>query len=77
MDSIHITALNTFFEQAAKLFMRTSITIDTAISGSQATSIRRFQDRYGYPDEIWNFQSIKKDLDRNTIRQEIGIDTDS
>ena len=76
MDPIHITALNTIFEQAAKLFMRTSITIDTAISGSQATSIRRFQDRYGYPDEIWNFQSIKKDLDRNTIRQEIGFDTE-
>lgn len=76
MEPIHVTALNTIFEQAAKLFMRTSITIDTAISGSQATSIRRFQDRYGYPDEIWNFQSIKKDLDRNTVRQEIGFDTE-
>ncbi|MCX6227390.1 MAG: hypothetical protein NTV01_22075 [Bacteroidia bacterium] len=48
-----------------------------SISGSQATSIRRFQDRYGYPDEVWNFQSIKKDLDRNTIRQEIGFEKDS
>lgn len=76
MLPIHITALNTIFEQAAKLFMRTSITIDTAISGSLATSIRRFQDRYGYPDDIWNYQSIKKDLDRNTIRSELEFDTE-
>jgi hypothetical protein len=76
MHPLHVRALNTTFEQSAKLFMRTCITIDTLMSGSLAASIRRFQDRYNYPEEVWSFQSIKKDIDRNTTRIEIDFDTD-
>ena len=76
MHPLHVRALNTTFEQSAKLFMRTCITIDTLMSGSLAASIRRFQDRYNYPEDVWSFQSIKKDIDRNTNRIEIDFDTD-
>jgi hypothetical protein len=61
MHAIHVSALNTAFEQAAKMFMRTFVTIHTVITGSQAASIRKFQTRYEYPDEVWDYQSIKKD----------------
>lgn len=71
-----MSTLNSTFEQAAKLFMRTCISIDTSISGSQAQSIRRFQDFYEYPDSIWPFDSIKKDLDRNSPANKIDFETE-
>ena len=74
IHSLHVCALNTAFEQAAKMFMRTFVTIHTVITGSQSTSIRKFQSRYDYPDDIWDYQSIKKDLYRNSIDVEIDFE---
>ncbi|MCX6225213.1 MAG: hypothetical protein NTV01_10790 [Bacteroidia bacterium] len=68
--------LHTAFEKAVKLFMRTCVAIDISMSGSQAQSIRRFQTQYEYPDEIWPFQSIKKDLDRNLPMDIIKFEKD-
>jgi len=76
MHPLHVCAMNTAFEQAAKMFMRTFITIHTSISGSQSSSIRKFQDRYEYPDNIWDYQTIKKDLYRNSVNPEIDFDTE-
>lgn len=72
----HISILNTSFEQAAKLFMRNCICFDISLTGSKAKSIRKFQDRYDYPDEVWPYQSIKKDLDRNVTHFKMDIETD-
>jgi hypothetical protein len=30
-----------------------------------AESIREFQDKFGFPDQVWSFDSIKKDFYRN------------
>jgi len=68
--------LHNAFEKAVKLFMRTCIAIDISMSGSQAQSIRRFQTQYEYPEEIWPFQSIKKDLDRNLPMDSIKFEKD-
>jgi hypothetical protein len=65
ISATDLTTLHVLFEHQAKLFMRTTIAIDTSISGCQAKSIRRFQDFYQYPDHVWPYETIKKDLDRN------------
>ena len=74
MIPLHMQALNTSFEQSAKLFMRTCVMIDSVMTGNLAFSIRRFQDRYEYPDEVWNYDTIKKDIDRNSTRILIDFD---
>lgn len=71
-----ISVLNGSFEKATKLFMRNCISFDVSLTGSVAKSIRKFQTRYDYPEEVWNFQAIKKDLDRNVIQFKIDIDTE-
>ncbi|HBB92971.1 MAG TPA: hypothetical protein DC042_14970 [Bacteroidales bacterium] len=71
-----MSTLNSTFEQAAKIFMRSCISIDASISGNLAQSIRRFQDLYEYPDSVWPFDSIKKDLDRNIPSDKIDFETE-
>ncbi len=73
LKPIQIAAINACFEQNVKGFMRTSIMVDFAISGSMSDSIRRFQNNYGYSEEIWSYESIKKDLYRHSDYQKISF----
>jgi hypothetical protein len=71
-----LVLLHSTFEQSAKQFMRTCVSIDTSISGNQSRSIRRFQEAYNFPDEVWDYESIKKDLDRNSPMNKIDFQGD-
>jgi hypothetical protein len=48
-----------------KFFMRQHIGINTAMGFPVAACIRDFQERFRFNEEVWPFDSIKKDFDRN------------
>lgn len=56
---------NSFLEKRIKFFARTYIAYHSSLGTSVARSIRDFQNTFGFPEDIWSFDSIKKDFDRN------------
>lgn len=57
---------NGSIERELKFFMRTYIASRAALGHSVSQCIRDFQTRFNMPEEVWNFDAIKKDIDRNT-----------
>ncbi|MEG0796798.1 MAG: hypothetical protein RR397_09905 [Odoribacter sp.] len=56
---------NSFLEKRIKFFARTYISYHHSLGTSVAKCIRDFQNTFGFPEDIWNYDSIKKDFDRN------------
>lgn len=71
---LQVAALNACFEQNIKGFMRTSIMVDVSVTGNLAESIHRFQNNYNFPEEIWSYEAIKKDLYRHTQKNKISFE---
>jgi|GEM_PF-1057793 len=71
---LQVAALNACFEQNIKAFMRTSIMVDVSVTGNLADSIHRFQNNYNFPEEIWSYEAIKKDLYRHTKKSKISFE---
>lgn len=57
---------NNEIERDIKFIMRTYIAQRAALGFTIAKCIRDFQDRFNFPEEVWSFDAIKKDMDRNT-----------
>lgn len=56
---------NSFLEKRIKFFMRTYIAYHQSLGYSTAECIRDFQLIFGFSEDVWPFDSIKKDFDRN------------
>lgn len=56
---------NSFLEKRIKFFARTYISYHKSLGTSVAKCIRDFQNTFGFSEDIWNYDSIKKDFDRN------------
>lgn len=56
---------NTLLEHRIKFFARTYIGYHHALGDTVAKSIRDFQTIFGFSEEVWPYDSIKKDFDRN------------
>lgn len=56
---------NTFLEKRIKFFARTYIAYHNGLGSSVAKCIRDFQTTFGFPEDVWGYDSIKKDFDRN------------
>lgn len=59
---------NSLLEKRVKFFARTYIAYHSSLGTSIARSIRDFQNIFGFPEDVWTFDSIKKDFDRNGSR---------
>jgi len=57
---------NAEIEHDLKFIMRTYITNRASLGYPVAKCIRNFQERFNLQEEVWSFDAIKKDLDRNT-----------
>ena len=55
-----------YIEQDLKFHMRMFVDTRALIGCTVADSIRQFQDSYNLTEEVWSFESIKKDIDRHT-----------
>lgn len=52
-------------EQQAKYFMRQYVSVNSSIGVPVAICIREFQEKFGFHEPIWSYESIKKDFDRH------------
>jgi len=65
LNKENLLDFNSAAEQQVKFFMRQYISINNSVGSKVADSIREFQSRFGFTEDIWNYESIKKDFDRN------------
>ncbi len=73
MNKENLLDFNKAAELQVKFFMRQYISINNNVGVKIADSIREFQDRFGFTESVWNYESIKKDYDRNVSRSEIKL----
>ncbi len=57
---------NVRMEKRLKFIMRNWIAHRTAIGFTIADAIRTFQEKFNFPEDVWSYEAIKKDLQRNT-----------
>ncbi len=57
---------NAFIERRIKFIARSWIGCQTGIGFTTADSIRAFQDKFNFPEDVWSYEAIKKDLQRNS-----------
>jgi len=72
LSNTDIIALNRDIEAHVKLFMRNIIaTYETVML--QKDAILLFQDRFGFSEDIWSYEAIKKDYWRNSPCEKIKL----
>jgi len=64
LTKTNITAFGKYFEENVKFFMRTVVGVYTGIGLPLKDSILKFQEKYGFDEDTWNYDSIKKDYYR-------------
>ena len=57
--------LNSFLEKRIKFLAHIHIAYHQSLGYSVAKCIRDFQETFGFPEDVWGYDSIKKDFDRN------------
>jgi len=66
MTRTNMMRFNREIESDLKFVMRTYISSRAALGYTIAQCIRDFQDRFNFPEEVWSYEAIKKDIMRNT-----------
>lgn len=61
-------------ERRAKLFMRNLVGVNIALGLPIFIAINKFQDQYGFEEDIWSFESIKKDYYRNGCYDKVDFE---
>lgn len=54
-------------EDRAKLLMKTMVSTNNSLNGSIKMSILHFQERFSFNEDIWPYDSIKKEFFRNGV----------
>lgn len=57
---------NSEIEKEIKFIMRYYVSMRAALGYTVARCIRDFQEWFNMPEDVWSFDAIKKDIDRNT-----------
>jgi hypothetical protein len=76
MTKTNIVYLGTYIEMKAKTLMRSMIGIYHGLGLPISSSIHKFQDRFFYDDDVWPYQSIKKDYYRHGVNELINFDNE-
>ena len=63
-------------EYKAKCLSRTIIGVSFALGFEIKSGINRFQERFGFTEEDWQYDTIKKDFYRNGLHERIDFDTE-
>lgn len=61
-------------EKRAKLFMRNLVGVNIALGLPIFIAINKFQDQYGFDEDTWAFESIKKDFYRNGCYEKVDFE---
>lgn len=73
LNKENILDFNRRAEQKAKFFMRQYVSFNNSIGVPVAICIREFQDKHGFPEPVWTYESIKKDFDRHGRVKKLNI----
>lgn len=65
-------AFNREVEEIVKFFMRTFVAMYENFM-QQKKAIIKFQDRFGFTEDIWSFDAIKKDYYRNSTNNRLQL----
>lgn len=76
LTKTNVVAFGRRFEDRAKMMMRNIIGVYHAVGLPFKISITKFQDRFGFDEDIWNYQSIKKDFYRNGQVEVVDFDNE-
>ena len=76
LSATDIVSFGKRFEERAKLSMRTYVGTFHCVGLPFKMSIHRFQDRFGFTEDTWSYESIKKDFYRNGVVDEIDFEAD-
>jgi hypothetical protein len=76
LTKTNIVAFGRRFEDRAKVMMRNVVGVYHAIGLPFKNSITKFQDRFGFDEDTWNYQSIKKDFYRNGQVEVVDFDNE-
>jgi hypothetical protein len=63
-------------ENRAKTMMRTVVGIYKAVGLPQYIAINKFQEKFNFTEDVWSFDSIKKDFYRNAPQEKINFDSE-
>jgi len=63
-------------EGRAKTFMRSIVGVYVSLGRPINISINRFQEKFGFNEDIWSYESIKKDFYRNGCKQQISFESE-
>ena len=65
MTKTNQVKFNNKIESLIKFYSRTYIAFDKSLGIPISQSIRNFQNDFDFPEDIWSYEAIKKDFDRN------------
>jgi hypothetical protein len=65
MNKENILDFNHTVELKVKFFMRQYIAINNGLGTPLATCVKEFQNSFGFTEDIWTWDSIRKDFERN------------
>lgn len=63
-----------YFEDRAKALMRSVVGVYSSLGLPLKNSIVKFQDRFGFDEDTWSYQTIKKDFYRNGTVDVVDFD---
>jgi hypothetical protein len=69
-----VVSFGKMVERRAKLFMRNIVGVNIALGLPIFVAINKFQDQYGFDEDTWSFESIKKDFYRNGCHHKVDFD---
>ncbi len=70
---MYIPEFNKAIEQKLRYFTRQYILINCSLGYSITSCIRDFQDRFGFYEQVWSFDSIKKDFNRHRFKTDMAF----
>ena len=76
MSKNNIVRFGSHFEMKAKALMRSMVGLYHALGLPINISITRFQDKFYFDENVWPYQSIKKDFYRNGAVEQIDFENE-
>ena len=71
LNKENILDFNKDVELKVKYMMRQYVAVNQALGAPISNSIKAFQDKFGFSETVWPYDSIKKDFDRHGTRVQL------
>lgn len=74
LTKTNIVAFGRYYEDKAKMMMRTVVGVNHGLGIPINKSIERFQERFRFDEDVWRYEAIKKDFYRNGQVEVVDFD---